>query len=196
MRSPAVLSSLVKVVGLARNGDHPCLDKPYLRHCQSFSISSLSKIFGLGWPPVTIARPHLILSIFLTGVLCEYTHADEKQEFIEVFADSGTQIVNGDEGVTVYQIDRIDRFKRELSSDLPVDPEAAKRAAMHHFQRMDAQLSGELENAAKGLVQSMQYGIDRYPAIVFDGEAVVYGLTDISAATQLYRRWQAEGTRQ
>ena len=145
---------------------------------------------------MTIARAHLIHSILLTGTLCEYTRAGEQQDFIEVFTDSRTQVMNGDERMIVYQIDWIDRFERELSSDLPVDPEAAKRAAMHHFQRMDAQLSGELENAAKGLVQSMQYGIDRYPAIVFDGEAVVYGLTDISAATQLYRRWQAEGTRQ
>ena len=129
-------------------------------------------------------------------MLCEYTHADEQQDFIEVFTDSRTQIVNGDEGMTVYLIDRIDRFQRELSGNLPVDPEAAKQAVLHRFRRMDAQLSGELENAAKGLVQSRQYGIDRYPAIVFDGEAVVYGLTDVSAAIRLYRQWQTEGTRQ
>ena len=48
-----------------------------------------------------------------------------------------------------------------------------------------------VENAAKGLVQAMQYGIDRYPAIVFDGKAVVYGITDVRAATQRYQQWQA-----
>ena len=61
---------------------------------------------------------------------------------------------------------------------------------------MDAQLSSELENAAKGLVQAMQYGIDRYPAIVFDGVAVVYGVTDVIAATQIYQRWKTRGARQ
>ena len=145
---------------------------------------------------MTIARVHLIFSMFLTGMLCEYTLADERHDLIEVFTDSGTEIVNGDEGMTVFLIDRIYRFERELSRDLPVDPEAAKQAVLHRFRRMDAQLSGELENAAKGLAQSMQYGIDRYPAIVFDGEAVVYGLTDVSAAIRLYRQWQTEGTRQ
>ena len=40
----------------------------------------------------------------------------------------------------------------------------------------------------------MQYGVDRYPAIVFNGEAVVYGLTDLSNALDHYRTWQA-GTR-
>jgi integrating conjugative element protein (TIGR03757 family) len=39
----------------------------------------------------------------------------------------------------------------------------------------------------------MQYGIDRYPAIVFDGHAVVYGVTDVQAATRIYEQWQEEG---
>ncbi|MEZ5573748.1 MAG: TIGR03757 family integrating conjugative element protein [Halioglobus sp.] len=70
----------------------------------------------------------------------------------------------------------------------------AKQLVMERVQRVDAQLSSELENAARGLVQAMQYGIDRYPAIVFDGEVVVYGVTDVTVATQLYQRWQT-GTR-
>ena len=100
-------------------------------------------------------------------------------------------VANGADGITVYYIDRIDRLQQELSKDLPVNPEAAKQTALHRFQRMDNKLSHELENAANGLVQAMQYGIDRYPAIVFDGNAVVYGITDVRAATQRYRKWQA-----
>lgn len=100
-------------------------------------------------------------------------------------------VANGVDGITVYYIDRIDRLQKELSKDLPANPEAAKQAALHRFQRMDNKLSHELENAANGLVQAMQYGIDRYPAIVFDGNAVVYGITDVRAATQRYRQWQA-----
>lgn len=115
---------------------------------------------------------------------------------IEVFIDSSLQIVSGNDHKTVYLIDRIYKLQEELSIDLPADPESAKSLALQRFQRMDTQLSGELENAAKGLVQVMQYGIDRYPAIVFDGQAVVYGLTDIPAATQLYQRWQAESATQ
>ena len=100
-------------------------------------------------------------------------------------------VVNNADGITVYYIDRIDRLQKELSKDLPADPVTAKQTALHRFQRMDNKLSHELENAANGLVQATQYGIDRYPAIVFDGKAVVYGITDIRAATQLYRQWQA-----
>ena len=96
-------------------------------------------------------------------------------------------VANGTDGITVYYIDRIDRIQQELSKDLPANPEAAKQTVLRRFQR---KLSHELENASNGLVQAMQYGIDRYPAIVFDGNAVVYGITDVRAAIQRYRQWQ------
>ena len=115
---------------------------------------------------MNIARAHLIFSIVLTGVLCEPVLAESPSTAIEVFTDSKNPVANGVDGITVYYIDRIDRLQKELSKDLPANPEAAKQAALHRLQRMDNKLSHELENAANGLVQAMQYGIDRYPAIV------------------------------
>ena len=137
------------------------------------------------------ARAHLILSIVLTGALCEPVLADEPSIAIEVFTGSMNPVANSMDGITVYYIDRIDRIQQELSKDLPANSEAAKQTVLRRFQRMYTRLSHELENAANGLVQAMQYGIDRYPAIVFDGNAVVYGITDVRAATQRYRQWQA-----
>ena len=37
--------------------------------------------------------------------------------------------------------------------------------------------------------------VDRYPAIVFDGRAVVYGVTDLVQALNRYEAWQREQTR-
>ena len=105
-------------------------------------------------------------------------------------------VLSGADNTTVYVLDRLARLQKDLSRDLPTDVESAKQLAVQRFQRMDAQLSSELENAATGLVKAQQHGIDRYPAIVFDGEAVVYGVTDINAATQVYQQWRAEGARQ
>ena len=34
----------------------------------------------------------------------------------------------------------------------------------------------------------LQYQLDRYPAIVFDGTRVIYGVTDLAAAKRLYER--------
>jgi len=122
--------------------------------------------------------------------------ASEMAPTIEVFTDSRIQVVSGNDNTTVYVIDRINRLQQELSEDLPVDSESAKKLVLQRYQRMDMQLSTELEKAANGLVQAMQYGIDRYPAVVFDGQAVVYGITDINAAIRLYQRWQTESADQ
>ena len=92
---------------------------------------------------------------------------------------------------TRYELDRINRLHRELSHGLPTDPDKAKELVLRRFQLMNTAVGQQLENAANGLIKAMQYGIDRYPAIVFDGKAVVYGITDIRAATQVYRQWQA-----
>ena len=158
-------------------------------------MNALSKVCGSGWLPVNSARAHLILSIVLTGMLCEPVLADEPSIAIEVFTSSMNPVANGTDGITVYCIDRIDRIQQELSKDLPANPEAAKQTALRRFQRMDNKLSHELENASNGLVQAMQYGIIRYPAIVFDGNAVVYGITDVRATIQRYRQWQTEEAR-
>lgn len=92
---------------------------------------------------------------------------------------------------TRYELDRINRLQRELSHGLPKDPGKAKQLVLRRFQLMNTAVGQQLKNAANGLIKAMQYGIDRYPAIVFDGKAVVYGITDIRAATQRYRQWQA-----
>ena len=51
------------------------------------------------------------------------------------------------------------------------------------------------KNAAFGLAKAVQYGVDRYPAIVFEGRAVVYGVTDLVEALNRYEAWQREQTR-
>ena len=65
---------------------------------------------------------------------------------------------------------------------------------LQRIQQLDEQTTTAIQNAAVGLAKAMQYGIDRYPAIVFGGEVVVYGLTDLNAALDHYRTWRA-GTR-
>lgn len=140
---------------------------------------------------MNIAKSHRLFPIILAGVFCEPILAGEPPTAIEVFTDAMNPVVSSANAITVYHIDRIDRLQQALSKDLPTDPEAAKQTALLRFQRMDRQLSTELENASNGLIKATHYGIDRYPAIVFDGKAVVYGITDIRAATQRYRQWQA-----
>lgn len=145
---------------------------------------------------MNLAKAYFIISMVLTGTLSAPAIAGEAAPAIEVFTDSKFQVFSVSDNTTVYVMDRINQLQQALSEDLPSDSENAKRLVLSRFQRMDAQLSSELENAARGLVQAMRYGIDRYPAIVFDGDAVVYGVTDVTAAIQIYQRWQTGGVRQ
>ena len=135
---------------------------------------------------------YVALSVIVAfGLITNLQANDAEGPVIEAFVGNIELGLREPENTTVYNIERIAHLQQALSKDLPSDPEKAKQLVLARFQRIDTQLSHELENAANGLVQAMQYGIDRYPAIVFDGKAVVYGITDIRAASPVYRQWQA-----
>lgn len=97
--------------------------------------------------------------------------------------------------IEVYEIDGIERFEAILSERLPTDSNAARRAALKRVSQADAVRIEEAQRAAVGLVRAAEYGIDRYPAVVFNGHAVVYGITDIGEAFRHYRVWQGTAPR-
>lgn len=91
--------------------------------------------------------------------------------------------------VTVYAVDGIARFESALSRGLPPGAEAAKVEALRRLSGLDEARQASAKEAAMGLAKAMQYGVDRYPAIVFDGSAVVYGVTDLADAHRRYVAW-------
>lgn len=93
----------------------------------------------------------------------------------------------------VYRLDGIQHLEQTLSESLPNNAAAAKRIVLQRIQQLDKQSTAQLQQAAVGLAKLVQYGIDRVPVIVFNGEAVVYGITDPGEALQQYRRWRAGG---
>ncbi|MGV6825524.1 MAG: TIGR03757 family integrating conjugative element protein [bacterium] len=95
----------------------------------------------------------------------------------------------------VYDIDGIQRIEAYLSEGLTDNPEHAKNVVLQRTQNLDDQVTTKMQMAAQGLAKAMQYGVDRYPAIVFDGQAVVYGVTDVQTALAHYQSWQREGKR-
>jgi len=120
---------------------------------------------------------------------------------IEAFATSEQPIVGGEHErlrtatVTIYVVDGLERFESGLSEGLPADPDAAKAEALLRIQHLDDARIAPAKNAAYGLAKAVQYGVDRYPAIVFDGRAVVYGVTDLVQALDRYEAWQREQAR-
>jgi len=92
--------------------------------------------------------------------------------------------------ITVYEIDGIQSVEHDLSLNLPVEPQQSKQIALRRIRNLDEQTRSKMHASAIALAKAMQYGVDRYPAVVFDGEAVVYGVTDLTVAIEQYRAWQ------
>ena len=147
------------------------------------------------------SRPAIAALLMLAAALWAYAdeHGGETAPLIEVFTTAQYPIQEhtvphapheARGHYTRYDVDRISLLQQALSHGLPADPARAKQRVLQRFQAMDATLSQPLENAGKGLAQAMTYGIDRLPAVVFDGRAVIYGLTDIDEALVRYHQWR------
>jgi len=93
--------------------------------------------------------------------------------------------------IRVYWLDGIHRLEAELSQRLPADAQSAERAVLGRLQHVDKNRRDRVAESAQALVRAVELDIDRYPAIVIDGQWVLYGLADLSVAVTLYRRWQA-----
>ena len=90
----------------------------------------------------------------------------------------------------VHTLDAIERFEDDLSQGLPADPYRAKRLALGRLQQLSTHNRTRLQHAATSIATALSYGVKKYPAIVFDGEFVVYGLSDPLRALEHYRRWR------
>jgi integrating conjugative element protein, PFL_4709 family len=144
-----------------------------------------------------IIIPGLAVSV-LTAVMPLPVRADEQVLVVEAihsdaFPLTGVDALAG-QGIEVktYNIDDAERLTANLAIGLPPDREQAKAALERRFkeQGMEA-VQKHFTQAFQGRIVGVQYGINRYPAIVFDqGKAVVYGVTDLNRAVAIYREWR------
>ena len=143
---------------------------------------------------LNLSSPFRILAIVTAIVLVTVNGvvwADD-QPVVEVFTASDVSIITDRkvDRVELYEIDGIRRFEKEISRGLSEDANTAKRQAIDRVTQLDEGQKQQFQRSAIGLSKAMQYGIDRYPAVVFDGEVVVYGVTDLTEAIHRYRQWR------
>ncbi len=113
-----------------------------------------------------------------------FTTIDQPISAIDTFVATHPEI-----DVRIHKLDAIKQLESKLSQGLSADPDKAKRLVLRKLQQLGKATRSQLEHSARSLAKAVQYGIEKYPAIVFDGELVVYGLTDLSAALMHYRHW-------
>ena len=95
---------------------------------------------------------------------------------------------SGKVNLQVFELDGIQQMEDRLSKGLSADPIESRRVVLERFQQLRRGGHKRIRNAATGLAKATQYGVDRYPAIVFDGALVVYGVTDIHSALFQYHQ--------
>jgi len=151
-----------------------------------------------------IVPVRIVLALF-AGVAQAGRPVEVHPHLLEIFTTTDAPI-SGEAGVNrqglrgrkefhVYELDGIRRIEAKLSEGLPADPEQSKRIVLQRFQQLSEEDRTRMQRAAMGLASAMQYGVDRYPAIVFDGQAVVYGVIDVQTVLAYYRAWRQEGKR-
>jgi len=146
----------------------------------------------------------VVLALFVGGTAQAAQNRAGNPHLVEVFTASGSPITRDAElsrpssgviNLHIYELDGIQRIEAKLSKDLTSDPEQSKRVVLQRFQQLHDDDRAQMQRAAMGLAKAVQYGVDRYPAIVFDGEVAIYGVTDISEALHRYQQWRQGGKR-
>jgi integrating conjugative element protein (TIGR03757 family) len=94
--------------------------------------------------------------------------------------------------IKVYNLDDGKRLVKSLARNLPPNQAAAKQQLLEHFDRLGkSRVRAQFMQAFQGQIISAQYGINRFPAVVFDhGQAVIYGVTDMHSALRRYVSWR------
>ena len=136
--------------------------------------------------------------VIIAGVCLVMTAAAQDKPSIDVITSdawplSGVQVLKK-QGYTVnvYNLDDGKRLVKRLARGLPPNQQAAVQRLQATFRRLGKdRLRAEFMQAFQAQIISTQYGLTRYPAVVFDhGGSVVYGVTDLPAALRRYRAWR------
>ncbi|HFD87131.1 MAG TPA: TIGR03757 family integrating conjugative element protein [Gammaproteobacteria bacterium] len=147
----------------------------------------------------------LVLVVLVGNVAQAVQRAVVRPHIIEVFTSADLS-VTGEAAINrqpthreieihVYELDGIKHIEAKLSKGLTANPDQSKRIVLQRIQQLNEAGLARMKRTAMGLAKVVQYGINRYPAIVFDGEVVIYGVTDLREALRQYQQWRAGGKR-
>ncbi len=94
--------------------------------------------------------------------------------------------------VTIHDLTAAERMEQQLAQGLTGTSEQARVQLNRRFETMGRKtVEAQLKQAFQAVIQAVQYQVDRHPAIIINqGEAVIYGITDLGDALRRYRQWR------
>lgn len=88
---------------------------------------------------------------------------------------------------SMYSLDGVTNFEGKLSEGLSSDMEEAKQQARDKYEAMGKKKMTKLIlKAYKAKMLTLQYKLEKYPAIIFDDKYVVYGEFNLNTALNEY----------
>lgn len=96
--------------------------------------------------------------------------------------------------VTVYDLaaPKLAMAKVNAALKLPANPALATVMAKDYLKTHEAELGQQLLPTYAGLSQAVNLGLNQYPALVFNRQAVIIGVTDIQQGLAIYQQWRQE----
>jgi integrating conjugative element protein (TIGR03757 family) len=161
----------------------------------SFSWSVCRHSLGFK-PPLLWWWLVLAIPVILGGIPKIYAEALAEPITVLAFTDSRRfpirQADSPEVNVTVYDLATPKLAMANLNAELklPTNPALAIPLAKDYLQAHQAELAQRILPTYEGLGKAINLGISHYPALVFNGQAVIYGVTDVQQGLRLYQHWQ------
>jgi integrating conjugative element protein (TIGR03757 family) len=94
--------------------------------------------------------------------------------------------------VTVYDLaaPKLAMAKVNAELKLPANPSLATQLAKDYLKVHEAELGRQLLPTYAGLSQAVNLGLNQYPALVFNHQAIIIGVTDIQQGLTIYQQWR------
>ncbi|MBD9534192.1 TIGR03757 family integrating conjugative element protein [Comamonas sp. CMM01] len=108
---------------------------------------------------------------------------------VEVFANSATHVLQPTQPpyvLKVYRLDAMAQIGQQITQQLPAGEEQAKLYMQQHEAQIRAKYKSQIVNAANGMSLAIHYKLDRVPAVVINRSSIIYGVSDVNQAVQLF----------
>ena len=104
---------------------------------------------------------------------------------VEVFANSAMVItpIQADRyQLVIYRLDALKNVETAINQNIPKTEAAARAYFAANQAEIKKRITPAVLNGANGIALARHYKLDRIPAIVVDGSAVIYGVTNVDQA--------------
>jgi|SRR5471030_282241 len=107
-----------------------------------------------------------------------------------IYTDSAHPVSSSPDIPVVY-LDAPERLQVDIFGTLSPDPAQAEQQAQNVIaSAVFKERQQQLASVYQGLTKAWSLGLDKYPAVVFDDQFVVYGTTDVDAALGQFGTWK------